>query len=73
MSHAVTISEFTFIYNGDYSGNIRIFTRSAIMEATEPTLEIPIEVLEQFVANKGSYEQIAKLENAETHEILGGN
>lgn len=64
MSHTTVIDEYTFIHNGDYSGDIKIVGPKKADNGEHTTeLHVPMVVLEQFIAGKVQTELIATVEN----------
>jgi hypothetical protein len=64
--HTTKIGNYTFIHNGDYSGNTRI-----VNGLTHEEMEVPFDALKGLVAEYVRDERISKLEQAEDDELLG--
>ncbi len=64
--HTTNIENFTFIHNGDYSGNAQIQR-----ESWERPVYIPCSVLLEFAAELVRNRKIEALEQADAAELLG--
>lgn len=79
--HSTERNGFQFLYNGDYSGEIRIIDESGI-EARKPFEDLVItalhdvpglphvQAIRSFVAEAAVNEAISRLEQMDTEEIL---
>ncbi len=65
--HTSQYGKTTFVYHGDYSGDVIIYTKK------EKKIEIPFDAIKAFVAGYILSNKITFLENATDDEILGIN
>jgi len=67
--HTTHIEEYSFVHDGDMGGGI-IISKAGIQDGTEFSVEIPVEILEAFIAKKIRMKLGEKIENMTDKQLL---